>query len=58
MLITSENYVCLECGCEYENDLNIAVCPKCLEKEVSNYKAGIPSKYHTVNHYIRDHYEL
>ncbi|MHA1491622.1 MAG: hypothetical protein ACTSRI_18455 [Promethearchaeota archaeon] len=46
------DYECLECEKEYKNELNIAICPKCLEKERENYKKGIKSKYITVNLFL------
>lgn len=48
MTYTNKNYLCLECGEEFENELKIAICPKCLEVERRRYKKGISSKYRTV----------
>lgn len=45
-------YVCLECGKDFKNELNIAVCPECLNKEKENYEKGIKSKYITVNLFL------
>ena len=45
---SNQYYLCLECEDEFKNDLNIAICPKCLEKERNNYQQGIPPKYNTV----------
>ena len=42
-------YICLECGVQFKNTLEIAVCSKCLEKEKKNHKNGITSKYNTVS---------
>ncbi|MBD3194463.1 MAG: hypothetical protein GF317_05360 [Candidatus Lokiarchaeota archaeon] len=52
-MLTSKFYVCLECDCEYENKMNLAICPECLEKEKRNYRNGTLSKYETVNMYLR-----
>ena len=48
-----QNYLCLECGKEFKNDLNLAICPECLKREEKNYRKGIPSKYVTVSLYLR-----
>ena len=42
-------YICLECENEFNNELKIAICQDCLEKERENFKKGILSKYVTVN---------
>lgn len=42
-------YICLECENEFKNELKIAICQDCLEKEKENFKKGIHSKYVTVN---------
>ena len=47
-------YLCLECGREFKNDLKLAVCPACLEKERENYENGIPSKYVTVLKFLKN----
>jgi DNA-directed RNA polymerase subunit RPC12/RpoP len=46
------NYICLECENEFKNDLKIAICQDCLEKEQVKFKKGIPSKYITVNLFL------
>ncbi|GAH05767.1 unnamed protein product [marine sediment metagenome] len=46
-------YLCLECGSKFKNLLQIAVCPKCLEREKKNFDNGIRSKYETVNRFLR-----
>ncbi|MBY9007006.1 MAG: hypothetical protein KGD63_09620 [Candidatus Lokiarchaeota archaeon] len=53
MLWSSKYHTCLECDQEFENELNIAICPDCLKKEKANYKRGVPSKFETVNLYLR-----
>jgi Zn finger protein HypA/HybF involved in hydrogenase expression len=46
--------MCLECDKEFENKLNVAICPECLEAEKEKYEKGIPSKYKTVNIYLQE----
>ncbi len=53
MLWINKYHLCLECDQEFENELNLAICPDCLKKEKDNYKKGIPSKFETVNNYLR-----
>lgn len=47
-------YMCLECDKEFENKLNVAICPECLKAEKEKYERGIPSKYKTVNIYLQE----
>lgn len=49
IFFSSNVYMCLECDKEFENTLNVAICPECLEKEKEKFEKGIPSKYKTVN---------
>ncbi|MFX1315349.1 MAG: hypothetical protein ACFE9T_05760 [Promethearchaeota archaeon] len=46
------DYICLECGKEYKNKFNIAICQDCLEKEKEKFKKGIASNYMTVNLFL------
>jgi len=52
-LLISEKFICLECDKEFHNELDLAICPECLEKERKKYAKGIPSKYKTVNMYLK-----
>lgn len=45
-------HVCLECSNIFQNNLNIAICPTCLEREKKNHDKGIRSKYTTVFLYL------
>lgn len=54
MLSLQEYHICLECEKEFKNDLNLAICPECLEKAKEKYKQGIFSEYETVNIYLRE----
>jgi len=54
MLSTHEYHICLECEKEFKNDLNLAICPECLEKAKQRYLQGFLSPYETVNMYLRD----
>lgn len=54
----STYHLCLECNREFVNELNIAVCPKCLKKEKKKFKKGTPSKYETVNRYLREELDV
>ncbi len=53
MIKLEQNYLCLECGKEFKNELKLAVCPECLKKEIENYKKGIPPKYVTVSLFLK-----
>jgi len=53
MIQPNLNHICLECEKEFRNNLKIAICNECLKKEIENYNKGIPSKYTTVNLYIK-----
>ncbi|MBY8983113.1 MAG: hypothetical protein KGD57_09200 [Candidatus Lokiarchaeota archaeon] len=53
MLWSNKFHTCLECDEEFENELNLAICPDCLKNERENYKKGVPSKFETVNIFLR-----
>jgi len=53
LLVSEKYYICLECDKEFKNELDLAICPECLEKEKEKYERGIPSKYETVNMYLK-----
>ncbi len=54
MFWSCKYHTCLECDKEFENELNLAICPECLKIEKANYKMGVPSKFETVNIYLRN----
>ena len=54
MLSTQHYHICLECEKEFKNDLQLAICPECLEKAKKKYLRGILSLYETVNMYLRE----
>lgn len=54
MLTLDEYHLCLDCEKEFKNELNLAICPECLEKARHKFKHGILSEYETVNMYLRD----
>ncbi|TXT62218.1 MAG: hypothetical protein BAJALOKI1v1_1000010 [Promethearchaeota archaeon] len=52
-MLVSKNFICLQCDKEFCNELDLAICPECLEIEKEKYAKGIPSKYETVNMYLK-----
>ncbi|MFX1276002.1 MAG: hypothetical protein ACFFBP_16150 [Promethearchaeota archaeon] len=48
----SNQHICLECGKEFNNKFDLAICSSCLERERENYEKGIRSKYTTVFLYL------
>ncbi len=54
MIELEQNYICLECGKEFKNELKLAICSECLKKERENYKKGILPKYVTVLLYLKN----
>ena len=53
MICSELDYICLECGKEFKNEFDLAVCKECLEKEREYYKKGILSKYNTINLFLK-----
>ncbi len=53
MIEPEMDYLCLNCGREFKNDLKIAVCPTCLKKERKNFEKGISPKFITVLRYLK-----
>jgi len=54
LLSTQHYHICLECEKEFKNDLQLAICPECLEKAKKKYLQGTLSPYETVNMYLRE----